>query len=160
VAESSGRYRTKIEVLRDIVRAASTEERKTRIIGMANLNQGSFRRYSALGVSLGLLRTTSNGFSATPAAEEWLSAVDGVLSKGEELATAIEALSRLSQGPANGGNGSGRGRPAYDAVQLLARLAWADVRPGDGLPLGRPAPPPPGPRGRLSLTRRPGSVRR
>jgi hypothetical protein len=141
VADSSGRYRTKIEVLRDIVRAATSEKRKTRIIGMANLNQVSFQRYSALGVSLGLLEPSGSGLAATPAAEEWLGAVDTILSKSSEVAAAIDTLYRLTQPERNGGNGGTRGKPPYDAVQLLARLAWADLRPSArAISAGRPAP--------------------
>jgi len=134
----NGRYRTKIEVLRDIVRAASTEERKTRIIGMANLNQGSFQRYASLGVSLGLLKPTGVGLSATPAAEEWLGAVETILSKSSEVAAAIESLGRITRIPGEGGRRSSRQKPAYDAVQLLGRLAWADLRPSAaGISAGR-----------------------
>lgn len=137
--DGSGRYRTKIEVLRDIVRAASNEERKTRIIGMANLNQSSFQRYSKLGVSLGLLEPTASGLTATPAAEEWLFAVDTILSKGTEVAAAIDSLYRLTQPTSENGKSTPRGKPPYDAVQLLARLAWADLRPASrGISGGRP----------------------
>jgi len=157
VGGSSGRYRTKIEVLRDVVRAATGEERKTRIIGLANLNQTSFRRYTRLGLSLGLLRPTGAGLTATPAAKEWLLAVDAILSKSTEVATAIDSLYRLTLPAPNGGKLPARGKPPYDAVQLLARLAWSDLRPaargsvtaralprlasgGPGGP-GRPRPP-------------------
>lgn len=141
IGENNARYRTKIEVLRDIVRAATNEERKTRIIGMANLNQVSFQRYSSLGVSLGLLQPTGSGLSATPAAEEWLGAVDTIISKSSEVAAAIDTLYRLTPPIRNGGNGSARGKPPYDAVQLLARLAWADLRPSaQAISAGRTPP--------------------
>ena len=129
VGSGNGRYRTKIEVLRDIVRAASTEQRKTRIIGMANLNQGSFQRYASLGVSLGLLKPTQIGLMATPAGEEWLGAVETILSKTSEVAAAIESLGRITHGGHPGAAARERPKPAYDAVQLLGRLAWADLRP-------------------------------
>jgi hypothetical protein len=96
---------------------------------MANLNQSSFQRYSKLGVSLGLLEPTHSGLTTTPAAEEWLFAVDTILSKGNEVAAAIDSLYRLTQPTGEGGKSAPRGKPPYDAVQLLARLAWADLRP-------------------------------
>jgi len=152
-----GRYRTKIEVLRDIVRAASTEERKTRIIGLANLNQGSFQRYYQLGLSLGLLVPTATGVTATRAADEWLTAVDSILSKSSELSAAIDTLNRLTLPVSGSGGIRTRPRASHDAVQLLARLAWTDLRStgrrtGDGLPpLIQPHLPTdrPIPRGRL-----------
>ncbi|MGP8078087.1 MAG: winged helix-turn-helix domain-containing protein [Thermoplasmata archaeon] len=156
---SAGRYRTKIEVLRDLVRAASTEERKTRIIGMANLNQSSFYRYSSLAVDLGLVEPTGVGLSATPAGEEWLGVVNAILMKGSEVSEAIENLGRLTGTP---GSGQARGKPPYNAVQLLARLAWADLKaPSGGISGGRTRAPgrsynP----GRTMPGKRPGPARR
>jgi len=99
---------------------------------MANLNQESFRRYSDLALAAGLLQVTNRYYAVTPAAKEWLRAVDGVLRKGSEVSVALTSLSRITRRPA------GRGYPerpdtAEIARQLVARLAWSELGVGGAL---------------------------
>jgi predicted transcriptional regulator len=138
------RYRTKIEVLRDLLEAASRERRKTRIIGTANLNQESFQRYAGLAMGAGLLQVTNGMYFLTPAAKDWLRAVDGVLRKGTEVSVALAGLSRLTRRPTER-----RTSPPVDmgelARQLVARLAWSELgvrEPMAEEPIRPPASPP------------------
>jgi predicted transcriptional regulator len=117
------RYRTKIEVLRDLVRAATRERRKTRIIGVANLNRGSFDRYAEVAVSMGLLESRGQEYIATPIARDWLGAVDGILARGSQVAAALKQLGRLTPG----GREADPSRGNDLTQQLLARLAWAEL---------------------------------
>jgi len=125
-SSATGRYRTKVEILRDLLDAASKARRKTRIIGLANLNQESFQRYAALAISAGLLREQDGHYVPTPRAKEWLRAVDSVLRKGSEVSSALASLSRLTRQ-------SLRPLPSTPeetgeiARQLLGRLAWSEL---------------------------------
>ena len=89
-------YRTQVEVLRDLIDAAKREHCKTRIIGLANLNQESFTRYSALAASMGFLAQSGRSYRSTAAAEEWLGAANGVLAKRTELDRALRSLELAS----------------------------------------------------------------
>ncbi|HTW55487.1 MAG TPA: winged helix-turn-helix domain-containing protein [Thermoplasmata archaeon] len=126
VSSGAGRYRSKVVILRDLLDAASRAHRKTRIIGLANLNQESFQRYAALAVSAGLLREEKGYYATTPRAKEWLRAVDSVLRKGSEVSTALASLSRLTRQtlPPLPSTPEETGEIAR---QLLGRLAWAEL---------------------------------
>lgn len=115
-----------MEILRDLLDAASRAHRKTRIIGIANLNQESFQRYSALAVSAGLLRHQDGHYATTPHAKEWLRAVDSVLRKGTEVSSALASLSRLTRQTVRSGAASPE-ESGEVARQLLGRLAWAEL---------------------------------
>ncbi len=152
---SHARYRTKIELLRDLVAAASREERKTRLIGIANLNRRSFDRYTSLAMSLGLVRETEVGFTATAIAGPWLASLEDVMSKSSELTQLMDEMVRAVR-PAKGLTPRGAFSPPVQAFsRLLGRLAWDDLLGGrtalSGGQLGRgprgsrPAPAPEGP---------------
>ncbi len=120
------RYRAKLEVLRDLVLAAAREPRKTRIIGLANLNRSSFDRYVRLAISLGLLEHRGAGYAPTALAEGWLEAVDSVLGKGTELSTALGQLSQITVR----GSRAKAGPSSFDrdsTVRSIARLAWSNL---------------------------------
>lgn len=120
------RYRTKLEVLRDLVVAASREPRKTRIIGLANLNRTSFDRYMRLALSLGLIEHRAGGYAPTALADGWVDAVDSVLGKGSELSTALGQLTQITiRGAPNGP--ARRPSDQESTVRSIARLAWANL---------------------------------
>lgn len=90
------RYRSKIEVLRDLLEAARQDQCKTRIIGQANLNEESFTRYARYAIDEGLLeRREDSTYHATARGELWREAANAVLAKEGELASAFGELSRL-----------------------------------------------------------------
>lgn len=139
-----------MEILRDLLDAASRAHRKTRIIGIANLNQESFQRYSALAISAGLLRQQDGHYATTPHAKEWLRAVDSVLRKGTEVSSALASLSRLTRSTFRS-NASSPEESGEIARQLLGRLAWAEL----GVVEDEGAPPAPSASGSLLPSRRP-----
>jgi predicted transcriptional regulator len=120
------RYRTKLEVLRDLVVAAAREPRKTRIIGLANLNRTSFDRYARLALSLGLLEHRAGGYAPTALAEGWVDAVDSVLGKGSELSAALGQLSQLTSRGARPAAPK-RSADTESTVRSIARLAWSNL---------------------------------
>jgi predicted transcriptional regulator len=83
-------------VLRDLLSAARREGRKTRIIGIANLNHSSFRKYARIAEARGLLVNNAAGYGTTPLAEEWLRGVDEVLAKKNELDEAVRRLVNIT----------------------------------------------------------------
>ena len=114
-------YRTKIEVLRDFLRAAQDPVPKTRIIGAANLNPGSFQRYLHLCTERELIAATSAGFVVTPRADPILAAIEGVISKTSELDHAVRLLERSGQ------NGPGQNGSNGRALRYVARHAWTEL---------------------------------
>lgn len=92
----SRKYRAKIEILRDVLAAAKHEDKKTRIMGLANLNTSSLDRYLAYCVEHNLLLPQNGGFQITPRAEQTLEAINVVLSKDSQLSDAVEELGRLA----------------------------------------------------------------
>lgn len=87
-------YRSKLEVLRDFLRAAQEPAPKTRIIGAANLNPASFPKYLRLCTAHNLIMAVSGGYVATPRATPVLRAIEGIMLKSSELEVAVEAFER------------------------------------------------------------------
>lgn len=114
-------YRSKLEVLRDFLRAAREPAPKTRIIGAANLNPVSFRRYLRLCTQRDLIMAVSGGYVATPRATPLLEAIDRLMLKTSELESALHLL-----GPAApDGPGVDAGPPAR--LRLVLREAWNEI---------------------------------
>lgn len=151
------RYRTKVEILRDLLAAAVREFRKTRIIVRANLNEESFSKYSGLALEHGLLGRTPVGYRATPRGREWVQAADRVATKRSELSTAIRDLDGLTNpGLRRHTMDSSFLGPASPSGAILAdrpRLGLGDIGPelaGDRRPEGHLGPRP-SPFGALAL---------
>jgi predicted transcriptional regulator len=85
-------YRSKIEVLRDFLMAASEPIPKTRLIGTANLNPGSFQRYLRICTERELITTISGGYVTTPKARPLLAAIDGLMSTTGQIEHAFRVL--------------------------------------------------------------------
>jgi predicted transcriptional regulator len=111
-------YRTKLEVLRDFLRAAEEPTPKTRIIGSANLNPLSFQKYLRLCTEHDLIMAVSGGYVATPRASPLLEAIDGVMLKTSELEDAFRLLERnaLSARPP--------GKGGSNPFRQVLREAW------------------------------------
>jgi predicted transcriptional regulator len=127
-ADRSARtYRTKFEVLHDLLAAVCVESRKTRIIDRANLNHTSFDRYARVAISAGLLRKEHQEYLCTPKTDEWLRTARGVLDKGFEVSHALTGLARVTWRPGSSGVSS-EDHTLGLARQLVARLAWERLR--------------------------------
>jgi predicted transcriptional regulator len=86
------RYRTKVEVLRDILETTAPAASKTRILRLANLNPVSFDRYLAFCVGTGLLEPAGRKFRRTGSGDAAIDAIDGLMRKAEELGVAVRRL--------------------------------------------------------------------
>ena len=132
VPRNSRRYRTKIEELRDFLSAVREEPKKTRIMGIANLKTSAFERYLALSAGLDLVQSVSGGYCLTPKAEATLTAIEGFLSKGAELDTALRDLERSI------GHGGAVKPEGGAGLRFVSSIAWSEVvlrsgpRPDDG----------------------------
>jgi predicted transcriptional regulator len=117
-------YRSKVEVLRDFLRAAEEPSPKTRIIGAANLNPVSFRKYLRLCTEHDLIMAVSGGYVATPRATTLLRAIDGLMVKTSELELALRALEldALERRAPNGAEGN--------PFRQLLREAWNEIALG------------------------------
>ncbi|HLN50541.1 MAG: winged helix-turn-helix domain-containing protein [Thermoplasmata archaeon] len=123
---AEGSYRTRIEVLRDFLRAVGREPKKTRIIGVANLNPVSFRQYLDRSVALGLVRSVGTGYLLTPRADALLESIDRLLAKSSEVESALRDLHRVLGGPS-----PTLGTRPPTALRYVSRIAWGEVvRPG------------------------------
>ena len=85
-------YRTRLEVLHDFLDASRRAARKTRIIGLANLNPGYFDSYAQFCLDNRLLVATAEGYRTTELADQVLVAIRRILSKTAELDGAIQSF--------------------------------------------------------------------
>jgi predicted transcriptional regulator len=91
--QQGNRYRTKLEVLRDFLNAVQKDSKKTRIIGLANLNPTSFERYLTRCIELDLVRQSSGGgFRLSPKGPAALKALERVVDKRTEYEGAVRLL--------------------------------------------------------------------
>ncbi len=134
-------YRTRVEVLRDFLRAVRQEPKKTRIIGLANLNPSSFRRYLNFGIAFDLVRPTPGGFRLTVRAEAVLDSIERLLAKTAEFESILGELYRslggapLGQGPRSSSHGRTVSRIALAEIALphIGRSGGL-VSPGERFP--------------------------
>ncbi len=102
------RYRSKLEILRDVLAAAKNGEKKTHLRGVANLNRESFDRYLAFCVAHDLLWSQNGSFRLTSRAEQTLGVIEIALTRNSELNEALHEFARLTgdqRGCAEGSSG-------------------------------------------------------
>jgi predicted transcriptional regulator len=136
---SNGRiYRTRLEVLRDILGIAGEEANKSRIIRLANLNPASFDRYVAFCLENGLLELEDSHYHKTGVSGPAIEAINHVLTKAEELGFAIRDLEAMI------GRENPEPAPEAPALRFASAAAWSDLtRSGarrNGFPLDPAAP--------------------
>jgi predicted transcriptional regulator len=120
-------YRSKLEVFRDVLVATRQASRKTRIIGLANLNPTSFQRHMALARAHGFVLVDDGDYRLTDKADRFLAALDEVMAKSLQLDEAVRSLeqSALAASPDQRRDGV--------VLRYISRLAWSEVqRPGNG----------------------------
>lgn len=93
---SSRKYRAKIEILRAVLAAAREGEKKTRIMGLANLNWSSLDKYLTYCVDHGLLLQNNGGYQFTPRGQHALGVIDVILARGSELHDALHEFVQLA----------------------------------------------------------------
>ena len=172
-------YRTRLEVLRDILGVPGDEANKSRIIRLANLNPTAFDRYVRFCLETGLLELEDNRYRKTGVSVPAIQAINHVLAKAGELGTAIRDLgttlgregvdldsqapvvrfaSAAAWGDLTRSGAPGNGSASYDAASpWVKRVALVNETAASGPRTGRKGPragPPPPPRARP--TRAPG----
>jgi predicted transcriptional regulator len=115
------RYRTKVEVLRDILETTAPEASKSRILRLANLNPISFDHYLAFCIGTGLLERAGRKFRRTGSGDAAIEAIEGLMKKAEELGVAVRRL------------GATLGSEELPAVESTAALRFASLNAWDEL---------------------------
>lgn len=114
-------YRSRLEILRDFLEATRTAGKKTRIIGLANLNPSSFDFYRDFCVNLQLVEEIPGGYRLTARADKVLAAIERVVHRGAELDSALSELQRnVSRSGASATRSGG-------AMRWVSKLAWQEV---------------------------------
>jgi predicted transcriptional regulator len=109
-----------VEILRDFLDAIQESGKKTRIIGLANLNPASFRPYLRFCLEHELIEETSGEFRLTPRAHGVLRAIQRLIAGSAEVDAALLELHR--------GLDSTLSRPpATQALRFVSLLTWNDV---------------------------------
>jgi predicted transcriptional regulator len=139
-------YRSKLELFRDLLVATRYASKRTRIIGLANLNPETFHKHMALAGTLGLVAVDGSDYRLTERAEPVLVALQDVLARSQEIDGAVQALERsiLPQGEELAAEVSVRhhiSRIAWVEIQRLDRAGAASF-PRSGGPVSRGSAPP------------------
>jgi predicted transcriptional regulator len=125
--QRSRKYRSKIEVLRDFLTATQAGQKKTRIIGAANLNRRSFTRYADFCLERGLIVSRSGGYALTAQASQALKAIDEVLSVRNELSQALDSLGRATRASLASPAAPEALRPSMALPPWLSRSDFLDL---------------------------------
>lgn len=87
-------YRSRVEILRDFLGAVRETGKKTRVIGLANLNPASYQSYLDFSLAHRLVQSTSAGYRLTPRADSVLDSIDRLVARSAELDAALLDLRR------------------------------------------------------------------
>ncbi len=123
------RYRSKLEVLRDLLVATRHASKKTRIMGLGNFNPATFRKHMGFAVDQGLVVANNGDYRLTNRADQVLAALQELMAKSTELDITIQFLERSGLPP-------GAKQWSEGAVlRQVSRLAWSEgTRVGSGTP--------------------------
>ena len=124
------RYRNRIEILRDFLHATRVSGRRTRIIGLANLNPRSFDYYLRFSLAYGLVKYAPDGIRVTPRAELVLDSIQRVMSQSLQLESAVQQLHQELAGELTAGGMTG------GSVRFVPRLLWIPGDPSPEAPSG------------------------
>ena len=115
----TARYRSKLELFQEMLEATRHASRKTRIIGLANLNPRTFQKYMDFASSHGLTVEKNGTYRLTDRADRALAVLRQVAVKSTELDATILQLKR--------GTWLGRidGWTEGDALRQISRIAWS-----------------------------------
>jgi len=114
-------YRSRLEILRDFLDATRDGGKKTRIIGLANLNPSSFQSYLDYCLALRLVQDTPVGYRLTPRADVVLDAIERLLARSAEVDAALLSLQQGCEGTV------APGVAPKGALRYVSRLAWNEV---------------------------------
>lgn len=86
------RYRARVEILRDILKATTSEMGKTRLRRSANLNPDSFDYYLAFCVGAGLLEPAGGKFRRTDFGDTTVASINRLMDSARELGLAVQRI--------------------------------------------------------------------
>jgi predicted transcriptional regulator len=103
------KYRDGLGIIADILHAAGSGTKKTRIMGMANLSYRLLEKYLGRTVQTGFLRLNDEGYEVTERGQNFLEKYDGFSSRYSKLESELqsamferEVLRRMCQPLRNG----------------------------------------------------------
>ena len=98
------KYRDRLQIVADILRATGSGSKKTRIMGIANLSYSLFEDYLNKIVQVGFLRFADGSYEVTEKGQDYLSKYNEYYSKHSRLENELrnilaerEILSRMCQ---------------------------------------------------------------
>jgi predicted transcriptional regulator len=104
-----GKYRDMLGIIADILRAAGSGSKKTRIMGVANLSYRLFEKYLGRTVQVGFLRLNGDGYEVTERGQAFLEKYLALSSRSSKLENELqsveferETLKRMCQPLRNG----------------------------------------------------------
>lgn len=104
-----GKYRDMLGIIADILRAAGSGSKKTRIMGVANLSYRLFEKYLGRTVQSGFLRLNGDGYEVTEKGQAFLEKYFAFSSRSSKLENELqsveferETLKRMCQPIRNG----------------------------------------------------------
>ncbi len=110
-----------MEILRDFLSAVREAPKKTRIIGLANLNPSSFQLYLEFCLAHQLVEDTPEGYRLTHHADGVLKAIQQLIERSEEVDAVLLQLQRGFD------SSSASLAPTKQALRYVSVLAWNEV---------------------------------
>lgn len=122
------RYRSKLEVFRDVLVATRHSSKKTRIMGLANLNHSGFQKHMEFARDQGLIVVNHGDYCLTDRADRVLAALQELMAKSNELDRAIQSLERsaVPRSATRWSEGA--------VLRNVSRIAWNDVERASDTP--------------------------
>jgi predicted transcriptional regulator len=103
------KYRDRVDILADVLEAATENRLKTKIMYSANLNHKLLSKYLEEALTLGFVSTDGNGYGVTEKGLEFLERYNSISSKysrvermSQSLMLYREALERMCEGSGEG----------------------------------------------------------
>lgn len=115
------RYRSKLEVFRDLLAATRRASRKTRIIGLANLNPQTFQKYIEFARGRGLVVENDGRYTLTDRADRALAVLQELMAKSNELDSAVQQLERSTC------LGRIAGWSEGEVLRQISRMTWGEM---------------------------------
>ena len=114
-------YRTNIEILSDLLKAARKPLPKTRFMWAASLNRHSFEEYLRFCTENDLIHLTSGGYVATRRGDSMLEVIEAVRAKTTDFDSDVHRLLR------NGGNHPVPNGTSGAVRHYISHWAWSEI---------------------------------
>jgi predicted transcriptional regulator len=87
-----GRYRDGLGIIADILHAAGSGAKKTRIMGVANLSYTLFEKYLGTTVQVGFLQLNEEGYEVTEKGQDFLEKYHALSSKYSKVESELQSV--------------------------------------------------------------------